>query len=152
VGSATNRAHGCGCCHHPRLRGADVAGRRPAVVREVLERGLPSSAPGQTLELVRFTIAPGTTLAPHTHPGMQVVRVERGTLGYTVLRGRVRISRAGRPVRVGRPGREAIIRRGESFVEARGVAHFGRNAGREPLVLMVASLLDRNEPPSSPFD
>src|SRR5687767_10509517 len=54
------------------------------VVREVLGDGEPVAAPGQSLELVRFTIAPGTTLPAHTHPGMQVAWLEAGELEYTV--------------------------------------------------------------------
>src|SRR5688572_25315743 len=34
----------------------------PSVVRDVLTGGLPPAAPGQTLNLVRFTIAPGAIL------------------------------------------------------------------------------------------
>jgi len=122
----------------------------PSVVREVLGSGLPGSAPGQRLELVRFTIAPGTALAPHRHPGMQVVSVESGILGYTVLEGRIRIRRADGTIEVLEPGREAVVAPGEWFVETSDLEHFGRNPGAEPLVILVSSLLDRHLPPSIP--
>jgi quercetin dioxygenase-like cupin family protein len=133
------------------LIGALAAGQQPPVVRDVLAQGLPGRAPGQRLELVRFTIAPGTRLAPHTHPGMQVVRVVSGRLAYTVVRGAVRIRRSGGSVERVAAGREVVVRPGDSFVEGRGLAHFGRNPGDEPLVLLVASLLDRGRPPSTPY-
>jgi mannose-6-phosphate isomerase-like protein (cupin superfamily) len=128
----------------------------PAVVREVLQAGMPAAAPGQVLELVRYTIAPGTRLPAHTHPGMQAAYVESGTLAYTVLVGEVEIRRAGTagtpgPVEVLRPGREALIYPGDGFVEAPGLVHFGRNPGPGPLVILVASLFEAGQPPSHPW-
>jgi mannose-6-phosphate isomerase-like protein (cupin superfamily) len=128
----------------------------PAVVREVLQAGMPAAAPGQVLELVQYTIAPGTRLPAHTHPGMQVAYVESGTLAYTVLVGEVEIRRAGSagtpgPVEVLRPGREAMIHPGDGFVETEGLVHFGRNPGPDPLVILVASLFAAGQPPSHPW-
>ncbi|MFB2839084.1 hypothetical protein [Floridanema evergladense] len=57
-----------------------------AVTREVLASGYPSEAEGRILELVRYTIPPGANIPAHIHPGMQIERVEFGTLTYTVVK------------------------------------------------------------------
>jgi quercetin dioxygenase-like cupin family protein len=124
-----------------------------AVVREVLAPGAPAGAPGQVLQLVRYTIPPGATLPPHTHPGMQAAWVASGTLSYTVVEGSVPLYRA---TTDGTSGAEAIepadgevaIHAGDAFVEPAGVVHFGRNAGPEPVVILVASLLTEGTPTS----
>src|SRR3954451_9102030 len=66
----------------------------PATVRQILATGLPPAAPGQTLDLVRYDIPPGTTLAVHVHPGMQVAWVDSGELTYHVIKGAGQIGRA----------------------------------------------------------
>lgn len=125
------------------------------VMREVLVSGQPAGAPGQVLELVRYTIPPGTLLPAHTHPGMQAAFLESGTLHYTVVEGEVPLTRAaigtGTPVAdaVAAGEGEDVIRAGDSFVEPAGVVHFGRNAGPEPVVILVSSLLTVGEPPAS---
>ncbi|WP_341531630.1 hypothetical protein WKK05_36800 (plasmid) [Nostoc sp. UHCC 0302] len=58
-----------------------------SVTREVLASGYPTEDQKQVLELVRYTIAPRAKLPAHTHPGMQIERVEAGTLTYTVVEG-----------------------------------------------------------------
>lgn len=126
------------------------------IVREVLGDGEPVAAPGQTLELVRFTIAPGTILPAHTHPGMQVAWLESGELRYTVVSGgEVPITRAGAapgtpgPVETLDPGETTTFHPGDSWVEPAGVVHFGENAGTEPVVILVASLFETGVPPSN---
>jgi quercetin dioxygenase-like cupin family protein len=124
----------------------------PGVVRTVLGHGDPSGAPGDVLELVRYTIPPDITLPQHTHPGMQVALVESGTLHYTVVEGEVPLYRAGNtsgtPEAIIPTSGEVEILPGDSFAEPAGVVHFGRNAGPEPVVLSVASLLASGEPPA----
>lgn len=121
-----------------------------AVVREVLSSGDPARAPGDVLELVRYTIPVGTHLPAHTHPGMQVAQIVSGTLSYTVLEGTVPVTRAGSgevvPITAG--SGEIAIRPGDSFYEAEGVVHFGQNAGTEPVVILVASLFTAGAPPA----
>ena len=120
------------------------------VVREVLSSGDPASAPGDVLELVRYTIPAGTKLPAHTHPGMQVAQIVSGTLSYTVLEGTVPVTRAAsgmvEPVTAG--SGEVEINPGDSFYEAEGVVHFGQNAGTEPVVILVASLFEIGMPPA----
>ena len=125
------------------------------VVREVLGDGEPVAAPGQSLELVRFTIAPGTTLPAHTHPGMQVAWLEAGELEYTVITGEAPITRAGATPGTPGPnetlgeGQTTTFLPGDSWAEPEGVVHFGRNAGTEPVVILVASLFTTGAPPSN---
>lgn len=140
VGSLATRAEGAGQ--------ATPVGT-PPVVRTVLNGGEPVAAPGNVLELARYTIQPGTTLPAHTHPGMQAATVEQGVLGYTVVAGTVEIRRDGRVETVG-PGPEIMLHAGDGVVESVGLVHFGRNAGDEPLVILAASLFTAGEPPSHP--
>lgn len=119
------------------------------VVREVLSRGEPSSAPGYALELVRYTIPADSLLPPHIHPGMQTVQVVSGTLHYTVVDGEVPVYRAADPetlVLVTPADGEVAFGPGDAFSEPEGVVHFGRNAGPEPVVILVASLFEADEP------
>ena len=123
----------------------------PVVVREVLGQGLPAAAPGQALALVHYTIPPATTLPPHVHPGVQVAHIVSGRLTYTVLTGEVPVARA---VDGGQPGRSETIAAGEvtelgpedAVVEHPGVAHFGRNDGAEPVVILASTLLAVDQP------
>lgn len=119
-------------------------------VREVLSSGDPAGAPGDVLELVRYTIPPGTKLPVHTHPGMQVAQIVSGTLSYTVLDGTVPVTRAasGMIEPVTAASGQVRIGPGDSFYEAEGVVHFGENAGTEPVVILVASLFEIGEPPA----
>jgi quercetin dioxygenase-like cupin family protein len=131
----------------------------PAVVREVLARGLPPAAPGQTLDLVRYTIQPGTTLAVHVHPGMQIAWVETGELTYHVLKGEVLIGNGpataepmpGSPL-ILPAGESIVLRPGDWVVEVPGAVHYGENLGSEPLVLWAATLLETDQPPSIPVN
>jgi quercetin dioxygenase-like cupin family protein len=131
----------------------------PAVVREVLATGLPPAAPGQTLDLVRYIIQPGTTLAVHIHPGMQIAWVESGELTYHVIKGQVQIGRAAN-ASSGQPGSPETLAAGDStvlmpgdwVVEIPGAVHYGENLGSEPLVLWAATLLETNQPPSIPVN
>jgi quercetin dioxygenase-like cupin family protein len=131
----------------------------PATVREVLATGQPPAAPRQTLGLVRYTIPPGTTLAVHVHPGMQIAWVLSGELTYHVLKGEVQIGRAANASE-GQPGSPEILAAGESTVlmpgdwvaEVPGAVHFGENLGSEPLVLWAATLLETGQPPAIPVN
>jgi quercetin dioxygenase-like cupin family protein len=125
-----------------------------AVTREVINEGYPDVAPGQVLQLVRYTIPPNILLPVHTHPGMQVVVVESGMLYYTVLEGRVPVTRAaagGTPAAMEEltSGQEIDFGPGDRFVEPAGMVHFGENRTGEPVVLLVASLFEADAPPST---
>jgi len=122
----------------------------PTVTREVINEGLPDAATGQVLQLVRYTIPGNIALDAHTHPGMQVNVVESGTLTYTVVEGEMEITRADGTTETLRSGETTDLKPGDVFTEPEGMVHFGENRSDEPIVLLTASLLDADEPPSSP--
>lgn len=122
----------------------------PTVTREVINEGLPDAATGQILQLVRYTIPGNIALDAHTHPGMQVNVVESGTLTYTVVEGEMEITRADGSSEILRSGETTDLKPGDVFTEPEGMVHFGENRSDEPIVLLSASLLDADEPPSSP--
>jgi quercetin dioxygenase-like cupin family protein len=120
-----------------------------AVVRDVLAEATPAAAPEDALQLVQYTIPPHIQLPAHTHPGMQVSTVVSGTLLYTVVAGEARVTRADGTVETITPERgEVAIEAGDALVEPAGMVHFGRNGGDEEIVLLTASLLEADEPPS----
>lgn len=121
----------------------------PAVVREVINEGMPEAAPGQVLQLVRYTIQPNTVLPVHIHPGMQVALIEAGTLHYTVIDGSAPVARADGTQETVTSGKQTDFAPGDRFIEAQGMVHFGENRGDEPVVILVASLFAAGQPPST---
>jgi quercetin dioxygenase-like cupin family protein len=120
-----------------------------AVTREVINEGDPASAPGEVLQLVRYTIPGNIALGAHTHPGMQVNFVVSGTLTYTVVEGEMEIVRADGTVETLTSGQTTELRAGDRFTEPEGMIHFGENHTDEPIVLLTASLFEADEPPST---
>jgi quercetin dioxygenase-like cupin family protein len=120
--------------------------------RQPVNSGRPGKAPGQILELVRVTIPPGGTLAPHRHPGMQIVYVESGSIRYTVVAGSIKVRRAALadgtagPVEVVRAGQTVDVNAGDSLVETRHMVHAVANSGTQPAVLLDSSLFDADRP------
>jgi quercetin dioxygenase-like cupin family protein len=107
-------------------------------------------APGMMLVLLRATLAPGAGLPPHVHPGQLVIAVESGTAGYAIVaeegesgRGRIGTPTAAEVIT---PGTEVLLGPGEWIIEEPGVVHTARNAGNEPLVLLISGLVAPNEP------
>jgi quercetin dioxygenase-like cupin family protein len=130
--------------------GAATSGSIPPVVRAVLAAGDPANADGQKLELVRYTIQPGTKLPAHNHPGMQLAFIESGTLTYTVIEGTVTVTGVdGAPRTVG-PGQTATVVAGEWLIESQEIVHFGENAATVPVVILAASLLEAGQPAAIP--
>ncbi len=118
------------------------------VVRSVLAAGMPSAAPGEDLELVRYTIAPHTALAPHHHPGMQLALIESGTLTYSVIEGTIVVHRPDGSSHTIGPGETGTITPGEWIAETESIVHFGANDTDDPVVILAASLLAADEPPA----
>lgn len=121
-----------------------------AVVRTVFAAGNPAAAPGQRLELVRYTIPPHTKLAAHHHPGTQLALIESGTLTYTVIEGSVVVHAPDDSTRTIGPGETDTIKAGEWIAETERVVHYGSNATDQPLVILVSSLLAVGEPAAIP--
>jgi quercetin dioxygenase-like cupin family protein len=108
------------------------------------------------MQLIEVVIPPDAAIATHSHPGMQLVYLESGTIDYTVVRGSIRVRRA--PATDGSPGaielfqgpRTVQIDVGDSFVETRGMVHSVVNRGTVPAVIIASSLFDRDEPANIP--
>jgi quercetin dioxygenase-like cupin family protein len=128
--------------------GGTPAATTAAVVRSVLAAGVPASAPGRNLELVRYTIAPHTALAPHHHPGMQLALIESGTLTYSVIEGTIEVHGTDGSTRTIGPGETGQIVAGEWIAETESIVHFGANDTDDPVVILAASLLAADEPPA----
>lgn len=116
------------------------------VTSELLASGYPNDARGRILELVRYTIPSGANSPPHIHPGMQIGRVEFGTLTYTVVKGSVKIIRANRTEEILRAGQTTLLRVGDSLIEPGGMIHYGRNETASIVILLSASLFDAKQP------
>jgi quercetin dioxygenase-like cupin family protein len=117
-----------------------------SVTREVLADGYPVDATGKILELVRYTIPPLAKLPVHIHPGMQIERVESGTLTYTVVKGTALVKRAdGREESIS-DGRTIELNPGDSLTEPAGMVHYGENRTPDPVILLGASLFDAKQP------
>lgn len=96
------------------------------VTREILASGYPAEDQGQVLELVRYTIPSGANLPPHIHPGMQIERVEFGTLTYTIVKGTATIVRANGTQEILQSGHTTLLQAGDSLVEPGGMVHYGK--------------------------
>ncbi len=142
---------GCGSSKPTARAGAEMdpvtttttASSAEPVVKEVLaEDTTPPGAPGYTLTLIRYTIAPGAQLAPHIHPGVQMANIDSGTLTYTVVSGTAQVRRAGgEPTAVTGPT-TITLKAGDSVVEPFDMVHFGANDTDEPVVISATLLTE----------
>ena len=118
--------------------------------RADLGSALPANAPGQQLYLQRVTIAPGAKLPQHFHQGTQVARILGGVLTYDIASGTATVTHAnGRTETVSAPA-TVKLRKGDGLVETQGLVHHGSNAGKVPVVIEIASLLQAGAPLSTP--
>lgn len=60
----------------------------------VLARVKPATAAGQELQLVRVEVAPGATVASHTHPGTIALCLESGSFDFGIVEGTATVTRA----------------------------------------------------------
>lgn len=120
------------------------------ITRTELGSALPANGPGQELYLQRVTIAPGATLPEHFHQGTQVAHIVSGVLTYDIASGDAIVTRAdGTQQTVGAPA-TVKLRRGDGLVETQGLVHHGSNAGKKPVVIEIAALLQQGAPLSTP--
>lgn len=125
---------------------ADATANAPtttvAVRSEVLDDLVnPPGADGRKLSLVRYHIAPGAKLKPHVHPGVQMARIESGTLTYTIESGTALVRRSGSDTDTKVTGPTKItLQTGDSVIERGDMVHFGENRSTKPLVI-IATLL-----------
>ena len=78
----------------------------------------PTSSP--EISVLRFNIAPGAQLPPHHHPVINVAYIIKGELTVTTDQ-----------------GLQKQLRAGDAVVELVNQIHFGKNAGTEPVELVV---------------
>jgi hypothetical protein len=123
------------------------------VVKDVLAQQVdPPGAPGYTLTLARYTIAPGARLSPHEHPGVQLAEIESGTLTYTVETGTATVHRGGATgtaEQVTGP-RTTTLGPRDTVAEIDGMAHFGANDTAEPVVIYATLLTEDGDDLSVP--
>jgi quercetin dioxygenase-like cupin family protein len=122
------------------------------ITSETLGSGLPSATPGQTFELARITFAPEATIPLHTNPGAQLVSVLSGELtlmatqaGGQLMRPETSSGTPAPPPAID-PGASLVLHPGEGFFFPHGTVHLLHNAGREPAVIMVATLFAADQP------
>jgi len=120
------------------------------VTRTVLGSGDPPETGDDELALTRVVIPARTSLAAHTHPGLEIATIRSGRLVYTVVRGRASVRRASGRVVVLRSGRTIVLRPGDTITEPKGMVHRARNPARARVVILIASLFPRGAPVSSP--
>src|SRR5262249_28586234 len=101
------------------------------------------------------TVPPGAKLALHHHLGTQVARIESGVLTYTVQRGSVAVRRGEsdqnpKIVRTIKTGQTAAIRAGQWIVEQPSAIHQAANNGAGPVVISLATLLEKGAAPATP--
>jgi quercetin dioxygenase-like cupin family protein len=127
----------------------------PAAVRNALaQTSQVQGAPDRTLFLSRVVVEPGAKLALHHHLGTQVARIQSGVLTYTVRQGSVLVRRGDsehpvnvRSIEAGQTGR---IRAGQWIVEQPSTIHQAANDGPQPVVIYLATLLQKGAPPATP--
>jgi quercetin dioxygenase-like cupin family protein len=124
------------------------------VVKDVLGQvDDPPGAPDSMLTLIRYTIPPGAKLAPHIHPGVQLARIESGTLSYTIREGSAVVRRAGADADERVPGPTTIrLEPGDTVTELDGMVHFGANETDEPIVIVATLLTTDGEDLAVPVD
>ena len=128
----------------------------PGVTRDMLGAGLPAAAPGQELGMRRVTFAPGASIPGEVHSGAQIILIVSGTLGLQVMGGEVVIRRANPDGTMGEPqtvkaGPDQLqLKPGDTALEGETLVLHPYNPGREPVMILVASLLQAGKPQSVP--
>jgi quercetin dioxygenase-like cupin family protein len=132
-----------------------AAGGAAAITTEVLGRVPSELAPGQALALMRVTIAPGASAAPHTHPGETLAHLASGTLQFTLHEGAAQLVRAvDGAAAAATPtamesiavGDEITLNAGDTIYYDAAVVQSERNDGAEDAVLLLANLRGVDEP------
>ena len=128
----------------------------PTVVRSALaQTSKVEGAPNRTMVLSKGVVQPGAMLPLHHHLGTQISRVVSGTLTYTVRRGSAALregeaDQRPRLVRTIGDGQTARIRPGQWLVEQPADVHEAANRGTAPVVIYIATLLEKGAPPATP--
>jgi quercetin dioxygenase-like cupin family protein len=112
---------------------------------------------GESIGLVRLTFWPGATLEARTNPGMHILYVESGRLGYRLVSGTAWITRI-TPASTGAgmidgatsrefvtPG-ELVLRAGDSLFAEAGVVSAAWNMSETPTLVTIATLIQPTQP------
>jgi quercetin dioxygenase-like cupin family protein len=147
----------CACALGATLPAAvGQSSEEPVAVRSALaQTDRVQGAPDRTLVLSRVVVEPGAKLALHHHLGTQIARIQSGALTYTVRSGSVPVRRGEsdqqpQTVRSIRAGQTARILAGQWIVEQPSDIHEAANRGSAPVVIYLATLLERGAPPATP--
>ena len=119
----------------------------------VLARVAPDLAPGQELQLVRVEVAPGATVAAHTHPGTIALCLESGSVVFGVVEGTATVTRAATAAtpEAAEPlaNAETVLQPGDCLTfDAAQTVHTLRNEGG-PAVIWQAQLYALGQPPTT---
>ncbi len=93
---------------------------------------IPATGKPQTFYMLRRVLKPNEVLPMHTHRGVEITWVVRGTIRLTI------------------GGKSRIYHAGESFLIPRGTAHSPANAGSDEAEVAVNYILDKGAPLSDP--
>lgn len=100
---------------------------------------------GRVLVFLRITMDPGASIPAHSHPGDVVVVVDGGAFTTEFTQGRGTLARYGQDAQAIVPGTAHVLTPGDSLAYGGASAHTMVNAGDEPVVLLVAALLDPSQ-------
>jgi len=120
------------------------------ITRTVLAQAEPGNAPGQTLYLQEVRIAPKAKLVPHLHEGTQVASVRAGVLTFDIESGTATVTRRDGTTQDVTGPAKIKLRPGDSVLETSTLVHFGSNAGKKPVIILVSSLLAGGAPLATP--
>ena len=119
----------------------------------VLARIEPATAPGQELQLARVDVAPGATVAPHTHPGTIALCLESGSFNFGIVEGVATVTRAATAATPEAAeqlaGAETVLEPGDCVTfDASQTVHTLHNTGG-PAVIWQAHLYALGESPTT---
>ena len=104
--------------------------------------------------LSKVVVEPVRDSAPHYHRGTQIARIVSGVLSYTVESGKAVVregsSEDPRTVRTIHAGQTARLRPGQWLVEQPSDVHRAANRDGKPVVIFLATLLEKGAPPATP--
>jgi hypothetical protein len=116
----------------------------PGYDTELLGLASSSAAPGQALQLIRITFAPGVETEPHARPGERINYVLEGTYAFHLVSGVVEARRAATggamgPAETLTPG-DYTFTAGDAVFLHPDAVYSSRNPGPEHLVVLIAAL------------
>jgi quercetin dioxygenase-like cupin family protein len=129
---------------------ASMAGTPTDVTVAALGAGPLTESPGRDLVLLRVTLAPGALVPAHSHSGDAVLTVESGILSYEALLGKAQATWGSAEEATDGAGiahgAEVLLYAGDWLREPNGTIQRLRNAGPDPVVLLVSAVIAADEP------